>query len=131
METAIVLVVGLPLGAAFWAIFLRLFIKSVSKFQLPYRRAFTIMLIMLIISTIISFITGSFIYAVTGDNSLPRLDSLIVAFLVGAFLYGKMIKHPETGAIGLRKGFLISLYIILIPIVFTILVMILTMFVWR
>jgi hypothetical protein len=130
MEMLIILVVGLPLGAAFWAIFLRLFTKIVAKFSLAYSRAFLIMLAIFIINTIISFISGSIIFALTGDHSFPRFDVLITVFFVQAFIYAKMLKHPETGPIGLSKGFLISLYIVLIDIAIIIIMTVFSMIIY-
>jgi len=35
--------------------------------------------------------------------------SIFVMFILGSALYGRLLKHPADGAIGIRKGMLVSL----------------------
>jgi hypothetical protein len=128
MENLVILILGLPLGAAFWAIFLRIFTKVVTKSPLAYGRAFVIMLVVFIINTILSFISGSIVLAITKDQSFPRFDVLIMVFFVQAFIFAKMVKNPESGPIGISKGFLISLYIMLVDIAIVIIFTVLSLF---
>ena len=88
--------------------FVRLATGWVCKFRPPYGMAYLAWLVAyagsLVVGSTIAFAIG----ALGSGSGVSALITLI-SFLAGAAVYGVMIKDPEHGPIGFRKGCLVSL----------------------
>lgn len=98
--------------------FLRWATSLVCKFKMKYWTAFKIYLVEFVVVIICSLV----MQMGAGLPILPTSDaaanepsvayillSTLMSVLVAAAIYGHMITHPETGTIGFKKGFFISL----------------------
>jgi hypothetical protein len=102
--------VGAALGALLGALLLQLFTSAVAKFKPTYKVAY-------IVSLIGGLINGSlgsavaFIVTATGNDMTLAVYGvlLVVGFLLYSWMLGVLLKHPDTGAIGFKTGFLINL----------------------
>jgi hypothetical protein len=105
----IVLIIFSAISSLLGAIFVQLATKIVAGFKPPYGTAY--------ITTFIScccviacFIALPIISAGVNMGTVLILP-LLVGFFTSSLLYGKKIRHPETGPIGFGKGMLITCFL--------------------
>lgn len=110
-------------------------VKLVTKFKPSFKEAFFINLKIMVISFVGSFLLGLIVGASssvvalrTGQEaiappSMPLL--LLLLFPFQAWLYGRLVKVPESGPIGIGRGALVMLAQFLIVLAFVLGIMIL------
>jgi hypothetical protein len=98
----------MPLIVAITAGILKWLNKKISKFDVPYSRAFTIELIIGAAGIVLSTVLG--IIGIWANSfAVVNLAMLVLLFLLGTPFYAKMLVHPESGPIGWGKGFVYSI----------------------
>jgi hypothetical protein len=127
----------LLLAALVAALLLQLIIKWLFKFNSPYLTVYkaTVLAYVANFGLIILFLSvDAYNSLVTAFPTVPSsatflslasavtLPSLFGGFFVASGLFGIMIKHPESGRIGLGKGCLMQLVSIMVLVVFYVLV---------
>ena len=101
-----------------WAACLLLATQQIAKFRLSFASAYKLALgsvvlsIPLMLTLVSDFLNDSFQLR----DRYIFLFALIVVVHITALLHGVGIKHPHEGAIGLEKGFFISLFMMLLAI---------------
>lgn len=100
-------------------------VKLVTKFKPSFKEAFFINLKIMVISFVGSFILGLVVGIAIGisggsEETANAVSALlvIVFFPFQAWLYGRLVKLPESGPIGIRRGALVMLVQILIALAF-------------
>lgn len=110
------------------AVIIQFAIKWIFKFKPPFGMAYQAALVSILASIILGFLVALLVVSVTkasgADSStinlslaISMLSAIVLGFFVQIFVYAKMLKHPETGAIGLKSAFYISGIQLLIGIV--------------
>ena len=94
--TAIALVIAAGLAVITSAILLRVAVKLVLKFDVPFGQACLAAFFFLIITAIIVFLNGRGVELPSVSPGLTPLVSVIVDFLVAAMVFGVMFKQPNS-----------------------------------
>jgi len=100
----------IAISAVVVALVLKYTVEYVYRFTIPYSMAFKACFVAIIIAKL----TTIFLIPLMA-TSFDRGSFLFYAFPIAASLfiltgvYSKMIKHPESGSIGVKKGFVLSL----------------------
>lgn len=98
----------------FTALIVQLVTNKVAGFKPAYGAAY----LASFLGLVVAFVTAPILaIAGIGRSGLGMALSLLIIFLVGSALYGWLLKHPETGSIGIRKGILVSLVQLVVIIV--------------
>jgi hypothetical protein len=98
-------ILAVVVAALIGAIFVRIACKRIAKFKPPYgmayKAAFLGYLSPVLVGLVVDFVLGALGQSLTGPSTVLLI---IFVLFVQAALYSKMIKHPETGAIGFGKA---------------------------
>jgi len=98
-------ILAVAVAALISAIFVRIACKMIAKFKPPYgmayKAAFLGYLSSVLVGFGVGFVIGALGQSLTGTSAVLLI---IFGFFVQAAIYSKMIKHPETGAIGFGKA---------------------------
>jgi hypothetical protein len=114
---AVVLLIGIPLGLAIGAVFLRAAAKMVTKTEIPFGRATLIAFVAGIASLPVALIIGLGFGFSGGHAIVGQVLSSVINFFVSSAVYGAMITHPYSKqSVGFGKGVGISLVLILLLI---------------
>ena len=115
IPSVIGLLIGFPLGIAINAVFLRIAVKLVMKFDPPFSRACWAALVATVTTFIVGWLIGfAFGYFTGSPPDVAGFISLsfVTSFLVYAGTYGAMVTHPESSqSIGFGKGVMVSLVV--------------------
>jgi len=104
-------IIGAATGALIIAFVVQLATYITMKFKLTYRMAYKVAFLWYAPSGIIILGIKSIVGTLANQmfGVVLLLTTVISVFLFfPAYLYGILIKHPEKGAVGFRKGLLIS-----------------------
>ena len=112
------MLIGGLVGALIAAVFVRMATRIVAGFTPAFGSAWGASYLGFALSSLVGFLTG-FIMTAKGHSVDPTTE--ICLFVVGLFVqaavYGVVLKHPDTGPIGLFRGSLVCLvYLIIIGI---------------
>jgi len=113
--------VALAIIGSFVAAFVLQFaVKFVCKFKPSYWMAYEASFIVIIVCHGIVDFLLALVVIISGFTVVPMLKvlSVLIGFFVTSGLVGRIIKHPETGQIGFRKGILITLVGVLMQATF-------------
>lgn len=105
------LVINSALGALLGAFLVQFATKAIAKFRPTYSTAYFASFIGGLSTNGLGVIIG-FAVAASGNAISPvgyGILMLIIGFVVFSWILGFLLKHPETGAIGVKMGALISL----------------------
>jgi hypothetical protein len=107
----------LPIIVSISAVILRWLNKKISKFDIPFSKAFTVELLIGVVGIIISFLIG--VIGIWAKRfTIVNLVMLVLFFLSGTPFYAKMLVHPKKGPIGWRKGLVYSIILGALDVLF-------------
>lgn len=101
--------VVLPIFSLFLAYLLQRINKAVSKFHLPYSKAFKIQLLAEFFNISVLFLITSIVGFYFDNFRMANALIIVLTLFLRAPFYASMIIHPTNGSIGWTKGIMYSI----------------------
>ncbi|MDZ7784234.1 MAG: hypothetical protein U5K56_15285 [Halioglobus sp.] len=114
LAVLIAIIASAAIGALVVAVVVQLAANLIFKFKPPYGMAYKAVFLGYLASVTMALIIGLAVQQ-PPDQMADVLRALmpVLVFLVHAFVYGIVISHPQRGPVGLGKGLVLTLAMVL------------------